>query len=137
MNPHDLRTRVAKTTRRRPRRWRPFAQARAFARSLGFRSIGQWQCWAASWDRPGDIPADPYVVYQAEWVDWHDWLGKHRAGRWRPFAEARAHVRSLDLGTLERWRAWAKSPDRPPDIPSAPRRSYRDEWAGWSDWLGR
>src|SRR3954453_22107817 len=120
MNTDDLRTHVAKTTRSRPRRsrlWRPFREARALARSLGLRSIGEWQCWAASWERPGDIPADPYVVFRAEWVDWHDWLGKPRAGHWRPFAEARAHVRSLRLGTLERWREWAKSPDRPRDIP--------------------
>src|SRR4051794_27217027 len=68
MNPDALRTHVVKTTRsraRRSRRWRPFVQARALARSLGLRSIGEWQCWAASWERPGDIPADPYVVYQA------------------------------------------------------------------------
>src|SRR3954464_5922083 len=113
MNTQDLRTRVANTKRSRPRRWRPFVQARAFARSLEFRSIGQWQCWASSWARPSDIPADPYVVYQAEWVGWHDWLGEPRAGCWRPFAEARAHVRSLRLGTLDRWRAGAKSPARP------------------------
>jgi hypothetical protein len=125
--------RVARTRRQ----WRPFAQARALARSLGLKSITEWQHWAASPERPKDIPSDPYVVYRAEWINWPDWLGKQPARQWRPFVEAKTFVHSLGLGTFEGWREWAKTSARPPDIPSSPRRAYRDQWAGWADWLGR
>src|SRR5205823_578783 len=54
----------------------------------------------------------------------------------RPFAEARAYVRGLGLRNGDEWADWAKSAARPADIPSAPDRTYKDQWIGMSDWLG-
>lgn len=59
--------------------------------------------------------------------------------RWpkrRPFDEARAFVRTLGLRNQAEWYAYAKSADRPADIPTNPHAAYKDEFQGYGDWLG-
>ncbi|MCH7667139.1 MAG: hypothetical protein IH936_14570 [Acidobacteria bacterium] len=61
---------------------------------------------------------------------------------WRPFQEAREHVRSLKLASSSEWRSWCQGElpgkkKRSPDIPAAPERVYADQgWKSWGDWLG-
>jgi hypothetical protein len=63
------------------RGWRPFAEAREFARGLGMRSRCEWDRWAAGRDpvrppRPRDIPSDPHLTFAGcGWQGWEDWLG--------------------------------------------------------------
>ncbi|MDP3072718.1 MAG: hypothetical protein Q8N18_20655 [Opitutaceae bacterium] len=56
--------------------FRPFEEARAFARSLGFISPTQWQNWCRkSGQRPPDIPSDPPAKYRDQgWISWPDFL---------------------------------------------------------------
>jgi superfamily II DNA or RNA helicase len=54
-------------------RWRPFREARAFARTLGFTSREQWAQFIRSKKRPKDLPMNPERVYK-EWRNWFDWL---------------------------------------------------------------
>jgi hypothetical protein len=62
-------------------RFRNFDQARAFARSLKFKSHSEWRLYVAGKInglalKPADIPSDPYSAYRAlGWVSWPDWLG--------------------------------------------------------------
>jgi hypothetical protein len=53
----------------------PFSEARAFAHSMKFSTSTVWRLWTATEQRPADIPANPHVVYEEEWVNWSDWLG--------------------------------------------------------------
>ncbi len=56
--------------------YRPFGEARAFARNLGLKTQLAWRSWAKSDARPDDIPATPVGVYTNEgWAGWGDWLG--------------------------------------------------------------
>ena len=56
---------------------------------------------------------------------------------WREFNAAREFARSLNLRRFEDWKNWAKSGDRPSDIPSTPMGSYKGKgWISWGDWLG-
>jgi hypothetical protein len=49
----------------------------------------------------------------------------------------RALARGLGLKSVEGWRVWSKSGQRPSDIPAAPDKTYRDAgWISWPDWLG-
>lgn len=63
------------------RRWRPFEEARAFARSLGLRGEQAWKAWAAGRrpdlpPKPPDIPASPGPIYRdLGWAGFADWLG--------------------------------------------------------------
>jgi hypothetical protein len=121
-------------------RWRPFEEARAYVRGLGLKTQADWNAWRKKGERPPDIPSAPERVYKEHWIDWGDWLGTgaiapHKRP-YRPFEEARAHVRRLGLKSGANWRAWAKSSARPPDIPAAPDRVYKARgWIGWGDWL--
>ena len=56
--------------------FRPFKQARAYARSLGLKSGSEWRAFAKSGKLPVDIPADPYGTYRDKgWKGIKDWLG--------------------------------------------------------------
>jgi hypothetical protein len=117
--------------------WRPFEEAREFARGLGLRSLEQWQGWAKSGQKPADIPSNPHVTaaYRGKWQGWSDWLGTPKRHEWRPFEEAREYVHSLDLKSQIEYKEWSKSGKRPLDIPGQPNTVY-EEFAGYQDWLG-
>src|SRR6266487_2552770 len=104
--------------------WRPFEEARAFARSLALKSKEEWGLWARSDARPIDIPKVPIAVYEHKgWISWGDWLGtRNKKGGFRLFGEARTYVRSLLFKNQYEGREWAKSGTRPDKIPAAPDR---------------
>jgi len=61
---------------------------------------------------------------------------------WRPFEDARAFVRQLNLKNVYEWYAFSrgKMPRKgrcPADIPVCPDKVYANKgWNGWSDWFG-
>lgn len=61
---------------------------------------------------------------------------------WRPFEEARAFVRSLNLKSNTEWLKFTKGELTqkgilPADIPATPERTYKKNgWSGYGDWLG-
>src|SRR5947207_125041 len=56
---------------------------------------------------------------------------------YRGFEEARNFAHSLGLKNRAKWQVWAKTKDKPEDIPANPVGVYKDEgWIGWGDWLG-
>lgn len=57
-------------------KWRDFAGARAFARSLELGGMHDWRSWVKSGQKPSDIPANPDKAYSQEWDGWRDWLGR-------------------------------------------------------------
>lgn len=62
----------------------------------------------------------------------------HTTGaRFLPFPEARRYARNLGLEGTAQWKIWAKTQDRPKNIPSNPYSVYENRgWDGWGDWLG-
>lgn len=122
------------------RSYRPFQEARKFARTLGLKTYDEWQEWAKTGKRPFDIPLAPHMSYKKEWEGWGDFLGtgfvatKYR--KYRSFQAARARIRSLGFKTEAELRKWLKSPECPTDIPLAPRATYREEWINAGDFIG-
>jgi hypothetical protein len=61
--------------------WRPFEEAREFARNLGLSGDAQWRAYCngkfpETTKLPADIPASPAKVYRIKgWIGWGDWLG--------------------------------------------------------------
>ena len=118
--------------------WRPFEEAREFVRKLDLASVSEWKAYCKSDKRQSDIPVKPDRKYSADWISWPDWFGTKPLrpnGGWRPFEEARAFVRKLDLKDGNQWKAYCQSSKRPDDIPVKPNRKYAD-WISLSDWLG-
>ena len=123
--------------------WRPFDEAREFARSLNLRNRDGWYEYCKSGERPDDIPSNPGIIYKNDgWKGVIDWLGNEdrvssNKKEWRPFDEAREFVRSLNLRGLREWEEYRTSGKKPNDIPSTPGRTYKnDGWNGYGDWLG-
>ncbi len=122
----------------RDRRWRPFEEAREFARSLGLHGQAGWRKYIKTGQKPSDIPSNPDASYKEEWTNWGDWLGTdNRKGGWRSFEEARELARTLALGSQGSWRRYARSGEKPDDVPSRPDAAYKHEgWVSWADFLG-
>jgi hypothetical protein len=122
--------------------YRPFDQARFFARSLGLKSREEWLEFARSGKLPSDIPIKPERTYADKgWAGVGDWLGTGTIAahlrEYRPFGEAREFVRELRLNSAKAWRAYAKSSQRSSDIPTNPNVVYASEgWVSWADWVG-
>src|SRR5437667_12691277 len=56
-------------------KYRPFDEARAFVRQLGFSGRTQWRSYCNAGERPADIPSAPEHAYGAEFQGWGDWFG--------------------------------------------------------------
>jgi hypothetical protein len=134
------------------RTWQSFETARAFVRGLGLAGNIEWRRYVRGQvlhkpPKPDDIPSNADFVYRdAGWVSWGDWLGTGTVAsaqtQFRPYAEARRFVHGLKLRTSREWRLYSRGklpgrPPRPEGIPSVPEDSYRAEWTGWADFLGR
>ncbi|MDA9982987.1 hypothetical protein N9H39_09730, partial [Gammaproteobacteria bacterium] len=124
------------------RNYRPFIEARLFARSLKLASRARWREYAKAGMLPSDIPATPDRTYKdTGWTGFPDWLGTdyvpNKERTYREFGLAREYSRSLGLNNEKpEWRDFAKSGKLPPDIPASPSSVYKDRgWSGWKDWL--
>jgi len=56
--------------------------------------------------------------------------------KFRDFESARRFVRSLGLKSQTEWIVYAKSLQKPNDIPYSPEHTYKKQWKGYGDWLG-
>ncbi|MBA4066664.1 MAG: hypothetical protein C0501_23755 [Isosphaera sp.] len=124
------------------KKFRPYEQARDYVRTLGLKSVKDYEAWSKSGVRPGDIPGKPSAAYGAQFT-WPDFLGigggrrrLSKDGQFRPFEEARAFVRTLGLAGQRAYFAWSKGEGRPADVPSNPVNAYGAEWTWWADFLG-
>jgi hypothetical protein len=123
------------------RKYRPYAEARAFAHALGLSSAGEWRAFCKS-GLPPDIPANPNQVYLHKgWTGWADWLGTTTIAtdrrQYRSYREAKAFVHTLGLKSANEWRAYTKLGNFPKDFPVSPNRTYAKKgWSTWGDWLG-
>lgn len=127
-------------TAHKNRTYRSFYEARLFVRALELQNKEDWVRWTKFKERPEDIPKSPYHIYEVEWQGWGDWLGTDRVANqnkeFLSFVKARAFARSLGFQSQGQWRIWAKTTDKPKNIPANPAGVYQDEWIGWGDWLG-
>jgi superfamily II DNA or RNA helicase len=134
------------------KKFRPFNEARLFARSLKLKRKFEWYkfCKGELSNKgylPADIPITPSNTYAVNgWEGWSDWLGTDyvapRLRHYRPFNKARAFVHNLKLNSQTEWFAFCKHelPEKgrlPSDIPAHPNGTYAEKgWDGWGDWLG-
>jgi hypothetical protein len=107
---------------------------------LGLKDTKEWWTYCKSGEKPADIPGNPQSVYKEQWLGLRDWLGtgNPRLGNksWRSFEDAREFVHVLGLKSDGQWFAYAKSGEKPLDIPFDPRKTYKDQWVSASDWVG-
>ena len=102
-----------KTVASQNRVFRPFAEAREYARSFNFPSKKYWNEHVKKDTFPLDIPKSPTQPYKKEWVSWPDWLGTKTVAsqkmKFLPFEEAREYVHSKGIKSVKAWREYCKS----------------------------
>lgn len=128
------------------RSYRPFDEARKWARDQGLISDTDWKrrIRVPGW-LPSDIPADPRKTYGAAFTSLGDFLGtgnlSSREYNWRDFNEARAWAREQQFDSMAEWYELARSAKSakqwPEDIPINADALYMSKgWKGWEDFLG-
>jgi superfamily II DNA or RNA helicase len=126
----------------RKRIYRSFLEARLFVHLLNLKTQGDWKNYCQSGIKPADIPAKPDNTYSGKgWCGMGDWLGTGniaaRLKVYRQFEDARTFVHKLKLRNNKQWLEYAKSGQKPADIPANPSKTYANKgWKGMSDWLG-
>ena len=134
------------------RRYRPFKEARTFARGLSLKKGAEWHefCKAMLPEKgvlPPDIPVAVERVYAKKgWRGMGDWLGTGFVASsmrvYLPFKKARAFARGIGLRSVSEWGQFCKGalPARgslPSDVPAYPDGAYAGKgWTSWGDWLG-
>ena len=119
----------------------PFAEAREYIRSEMIESRSNFEKW---WQRnqPKTISRFPYRAYEKKgWISWNDFLGVDnkfvgkKIAKWRHFDDAVKWVHMLRVETQADWNRFAKTVDKPQDIPHRPDLVYA-KWVSWNHWLG-
>lgn len=122
--------------------YRSFDEARIFARTLKLPNEKSWRIYCKNANKPCDIPASPNYFYKNEgWISWPDWLGTeyvpYKSRGFLSFEEARHFVHTLKLKSTEDWKRYCNSGNKPSNIPSYPRGTYKNKgWMSIGDWLG-
>ena len=132
--------------------YEPFNKAKAFARSLGLKSVGQWNAYCDRADfcdlppLPETVPRFPYIVYKhrgwKSWEDWLDWPRARQLTKFKDFVSTRHFARSLNLKNHKEWLRYCRGelidlPSKPYDIPQAPDQVYKKRgWISWGNFLG-
>ena len=132
--------------------WRPFEEARNFARALGLMSMSEWAVYCRSDlngkpQLPPDIPRAPWQCYRdSGWVSIGDWLGTGKIADqfrvFRPYRDAQKFISSLGLKNQRDWNDYCRGklkhlPTKPSDIPAGPEKTYRNRgWVSLGDWIG-
>ena len=61
---------------RKDRIFKPFDEARIFARALNLKGQKDWKNYCKSGGKPDDIPSNPSQTYKNQgWSSWGDWFG--------------------------------------------------------------
>jgi superfamily II DNA or RNA helicase len=115
-------------------------EAMKIAQPLNFTSNKQFSQWARG-EMP-DLPAPPYnfpkspeSVYKRQgcWQNWGHFLGyTNRLQEWLPFSVAVKKVRAMKIKSHKEY----KSIELPLGIPKNPDCVYKNEWQGWTYFLG-
>ncbi len=120
--------------------WRSFEEARKYIHSLKLKNLTDWRGYIKSGNKPKDIPSSPAMVYESQWINLGDWLGTGYIAPWLreylTFQEAKRIVSTFKIKSKDSWLIFSKSNQKPENIPSDPRRVYKEEWISWADWLG-
>jgi hypothetical protein len=110
--------------------WRSYRDAIIFVQSLNLKASDEWYDYCNSDKKPKDIPSNPHIAYKKEWKSMGEWLGtgtiasQVKAKQWLPFNEAKIVMQKLakkyNLKNSTDWRKFAKSGNKPDNVPSSP-----------------
>ncbi len=118
----------------------PYADAVKFVRDNGVTTEPSYRELRRGLPKPKCLPRHPDVVYEDDWVDWSTFLGTHksklrgRSARFWDYEIASAFVQSKKVGSKSEYEELASNVKQ---LPSTPRRTYKDDWLNWDTFLGK
>ena len=113
-----------------------FEIARQIIQNLKLTSYKDWEHYIESNDRNPEIPEFPHITYR-QFISFEDWIGVDSDNKWKSYIDGKKFVSKLGIKSAKEWLKYAKSNERPSDIPSNPQRTYKYiGWISWEDWLG-
>lgn len=123
-------------------RWRSYNQARKWVRSMGIASVADWRRKTKNhMFLPADIPVNPKSVYKDLFLGWSDFLGVEIiAPKDKPFwsyDKARKWATDDEIKSGKEWQVLSSHGKLPKQLPSNPQATYKKEWRGWREFLGR
>jgi hypothetical protein len=105
-------------------------EARKLAKIHNITGIESWRL-ACEGAKIVNLTSFPYKTYRTEWKGIGYWLGNGKEKvnpplrSHRSFKEAREFVRSLGLKSIQEWKDYCKSGNKPDDIPFTPWSVYK------------
>ena len=120
-----------------------FEEARSYIRKLKLSNQKEWSEFCKTDLFPPFIPKSPKRYYKnTGWLGLGDWLGTGRVADQNKvfvsFNEVKLLVKKIGIRTSTEWFDYAKSGgDKPENVPYKPYRTYKDQWKGWADFLGK
>ena len=117
----------------------PFEEARRFVHTLNLKTQQEWISYVKSGNKPSNIPSKGDSKYKGQWKGFGDWLGTGRIAdqhkEFLSFEDSMEYVRSMKFKTQEDFRLYCESA-KITNITTHPERRYKDQWKGWSYYLG-
>ena len=120
--------------------WMSFHDAKTFIQSEDLKSSTEFRKWKKSGKKPTNFPSVPEKIYKDEWISWGDFLGtgyiSTRTRKWMSFQEAKTFIQSQGVTNASEFNTWKKAKKRPKNFPSAPWKTYKNEWISLEHFLG-
>ena len=124
------------------RKYRPYTEARQYAKALRLKNQSEWRSYCANNLIPVDIPKAPHLTYKKpDWQGWGDFLGTGNIANFNKvfweFNKARNYVLKLQLSKRDEFKNIATQGLLPSGVPTNPNRTYAQTgWQSWGHWLG-
>ena len=123
------------------RQYWPFTKSRSYVHKLKLKNEGKWRTYTKSGKLPVDIPNTPQKIYTNEWMGFGDWLGTGNIApnlkKFMTYLEAKKFVSKFKLKTINEFKIFCQSPNRPPDLPTNPNSTYKNSgWISFGEFLG-
>ncbi len=127
--------------RKRRKEFRPFKQAKKWARQQNLPNVYSWHKLIKKNKIPNDIARCPEKTYRKYgWTNWVEFLDldrnspkKFRRKICRSFEEAKKYCRKNGISSEQQWIKWYKEKKLPKDLPGNPEAYYFGQWKGWFD----
>ena len=114
-----------------------YEQAKEYLSSFSFKNEQEFYSWTKTSERPNFIPASPRNTYANKLISMGDFLGNGNVHSkdFVSFEECRKYAQNLCFLNDKEWKEWAKTSQRPDNIPHNPPQVYK-EWTNYPDFLG-
>ncbi len=117
------------------KRFFTFDEAKRIVSQFGFQKMNEFKK-NFNYTLYPRMPRAPEYVY-SETKQWKGWVHFLEYKKFLTFDEAKKIVKKLELNGPYQWNVYCKKNERPKNIPTHPEATYKKEWKGWYDFLGK